>query len=211
MTGTVPNLGQYESSLERDFMELIRFDKNILTYSPQPLTIRYLDHDGRRSRYTPDGLIEYRRDIEPARDMRHVLCEVKYRADFRANWRPLLTKFRVAKRYASERGWDFRVFTENEIRTPYLANVRFLAGYLAAPGSVNDKMRMLDKLADLRESDPEALITSLFPDVWKRAEALPSLWNLIANFEIGCDLSEPITMRSRIWTKGGLTCRHVGD
>lgn len=78
MTGLVPDIGRYESSLERDFMELVRFDRNIRTYSPQPLTIRYVDSLGRFRKYTPDGLIEYRRDCFPAKEMKHVLCEVKY-------------------------------------------------------------------------------------------------------------------------------------
>ncbi|XZG70525.1 TnsA endonuclease N-terminal domain-containing protein [Chitinibacteraceae bacterium HSL-7] len=203
LTGNIPTLGQYESSLERDFMELVRFDKNIQTYTPQPLTIRYLNGDGRCSRYTPDGLIEYRRDIAPAREMRHILCEVKYRADFKENWRSLVAKFRVAKRYAQEHGWEFRIFTEREIRTPYLTNVRFLTGYLHTPSDPVVALRMLDKVADLRETDPETLMTSLFPNVWERAAALPGLWHLVSNYEIGCDLSESITMRTRIWTKEG--------
>jgi len=199
MTGIVPGLGQFESSLERDFMELIRFDKNIQSYTPQPATIYYPDVNGKTRKYTPDGFIEYRRDISPASEMPHVLCEIKYRNDFRANWREFLPKFRAAKRYASERGWTFQVLTEYEIRGPYLKNVRFLSGYHTAPSS-DIVLAISDKLVELRESDPEALMTSLFRDPWNRAAALPALWYLIGQHQIGCDLSQHLTMRSRMWT-----------
>jgi len=199
MTGVVPDLGQFESSLERDFMELIRFDKNIELYTPQPLVISYIDKDNKKRSYTPDGLVEYRTDILPAKEMKPVLCEIKYRADFRADWKNLIPRFRAAKVFANERGWDFQVFTEVEIRTPYLKNVRFLSGYLSVSYEIDLQETILEKLSDLRESDPQTIMFILFRDKWMRASALPTLWYLIAMKRIGCELSEPLTMNSRIW------------
>ncbi|WP_417644009.1 TnsA endonuclease N-terminal domain-containing protein [Acinetobacter baumannii] len=199
MTGVVPDLGQFESSLERDFMELIRFDKNIELYTPQPLVISYIDKDNKKRSYTPDGLVEYRTDILPAKEMKPVLCEIKYRADFRADWKNLMPRFRAAKVFANERGWDFQVFTEVEIRTPYLKNVRFLSGYLSVSYEIDLQETILEKLSDLRESDPQTIMFILFRDKWMRASALPTLWYLIAMKRIGCELSEPLTMNSRIW------------
>jgi len=184
-------------------MELIRFDRNVELYTPQPITIRYVDQDGKQRKYTPDGLIEYRKDISPGRDMQPVLCEIKYREDFRADWRNLIRRFRVAKAYAQDMGWQFRVYTEREIRTPYLANARFLTGYISRVPDPDTLFAIIDKLADLRESDPEALMLSLFRDRWTRAAALPVLWYLVAERRIGCDLSEPLNMRSKIWTLEG--------
>ncbi len=198
MTGMIPGVGQYESSLERDFMELVKFDKNIQRYVPQPITIQYLDPKGKTRKYTPDGFIEYRRDILPASEMSHVLCEIKYRKDFRANWREFLPKYRAAKKYASEQGWEFHVLTEYEIRTHYLDNVRFLSGYRDAP-DMDVVLSISEKLVEMRETDPDALMTTLFRNPWNRAAALPALWYLIGQYQIGCDLSQPLTMRSRIW------------
>lgn len=199
MTGVVPDFGQFESSLERDFMELIRFDKNIELYTPQPLVISYIDKDNKKRSYTPDGLVEYRTDILPAKEMKPVLCEIKYRADFRADWKNLMPRFRAAKVFANEQGWDFQVFTEVEIRTPYLKNVRFLSGYLSDSYEIELQETILEKLSDLRESDPQTIMFILFRDKWMRASALPTLWYLIAMKRIGCELSEPLTMNSRIW------------
>lgn len=198
MTGIVPGVGQFESSLERDFMELVRFDKNIDIYTPQPLTIQYTSSDGKPRKYTPDGLIEYRRDIYPAAEMPPVLCEIKYRTDFRVGWKVFLPKFKAAKKYAAERGWLFHVYTEREIRSPYLTNVRFLMRY-DEPPEPDILLAISEKLTEMRESDPESLMASLFRNSWNRAAALPGLWYLIRHHQVGCNLSEPLTMHSRIW------------
>lgn len=203
VVGTMPDGSQYESTLERDFMELVRFDKNILQFTAQPLTIEYLDSSGKLRRYTPDGFIEYRRDTWPAREMANVLCEIKYREDFRDQWRVLLPKFRAAKQYCTERGWEFRVFTEREIRTPYLDNVRFLWPYVRDLRNDGYADLLKLQLEEVRESDPEALLCSVCRDKWRRAEILPDLWWLIATYQIGCDLTQPLTMKSRIWTLEG--------
>jgi hypothetical protein len=203
VVGRMPDGSQFESSLERDFMELVRFDKNIKLYTPQPLVIEYRNSEGKLRRYTPDGFIEYRRDIRPAKEMPHALCEIKYRGDFRDKWRELMPKFRAAKRYCSEREWEFKVFTEREIRTPYLQNVRFLWPYFHGLRSAEIADLMLLQLSELRETDPEVLLCSLFRDRWKRAAALPDLWFLIASHQVGCDLNQPLTMQTRIWTLAG--------
>ncbi|TCS72150.1 TnsA endonuclease-like protein [Sulfuritortus calidifontis] len=200
VVGVMPDGARFESTLERDFMELVRFDKNIKLYTPQPLVIEYRDAAGKLRRYTPDGFIEYRRDIRPAKEMPHVLCEIKYRKDFRAQWRNLLPKFRAAKRYCAERGWEFKVFTEREIRTPYLQNVRFLWPYCSEIRDDAVVDLLLLHLAELRETDPEALLCSLFRDRWKRADALPDLWHLVATSQVGCDLTQPLTMKTHIWS-----------
>ena len=118
VTGSVPSFGRYESSLERDLMEILRFDPHVERFTPQPLTIEYLDRDGRTRNYTPDGLIHFKADS--GSHQVPVLFEVKHREDFRKDWKILLPKFRAAKAYCLVQGWRFEVFTEREIRTPYL-------------------------------------------------------------------------------------------
>lgn len=58
----MPDGNRYESTLERDFMLLMQFDPAVDIYTPQPLTLTYLDQAGGMRRYTPDGLIEWRKD-----------------------------------------------------------------------------------------------------------------------------------------------------
>jgi len=199
ITGRVPSLGKYESTLERDLMEILRFDPDIERFTPQPLTIEYYDQNGKLRSYTPDGLIHFK--STPSLYITPVLYEVKYRADFRKDWKTLLPKFRAAKTYCLNHGWRFQVFTEREIRTPYLNNVKFLWPYLEQTPSSEKKIQMLQILSDLDEADPDLLLCALCNDPMNRARLIPALWHLIGIGAIGCDLNIPLTMRSRIWAK----------
>lgn len=199
VTGVVPQLGKYESTLERDLMEILRFDTRVHTFTPQPLTIEYLDAENNVRRYTPDGLIQF----QSAQDFHilPVLYEVKHRADFRKDWKSLLPKFRAAKAYCRSRLWRFEVFTEREIRTPYLTNVKFLWPYRERVPSHQMKTLVLQTLLDLDESDPNVLLCALCNDKTNRGHMIPVIWHLVATGAIGCDLNTPLTMHSLIWVE----------
>lgn len=199
VTGVVPSFGEYESSLERDLMEILRFDPNVERFVPQPLTVEYFDHNGNLRSYTPDGLIHFKSDGALAAIP--VLFEVKYRADFRKDWKILMPKFRAAKAHCLRQGWRFEVFTEQEIRTPYLGNVRFLWAYREQVLSPDVLHLILKTLWDLDEADPDLLLYALCHDATNRARMIPALWHLVATGAIGCDLNVPLTMRSRIWAE----------
>jgi hypothetical protein len=201
VTGTMPGGQRYESSLERDLMYLLRFDINILEFIPQPLAIHYKDIDGKQHKYTPDILIHHRKDVFPAKTMPTILAEVKYRNDLRENFKEFRPKFKAAIHYAKEQGWRFQLLTEREIRTPYLKNAKFLLPYkhIDPNQDAQNVHLVLDKLTELRETDVDTLLVSIYRDKWNQAEILPFVWYLLANRRIGNDLSIPITMRSRIW------------
>lgn len=194
--GVVPGMGRYESTLERDMMELIRFDRRVRQFTPQPLTISYRDESGVSRTYTPDGLIQFEllNPHEPT-----ILYEVKFRADFRKAWRTYMPKFRAAQAYCRQRGWVFRVYTEVEIRSAYLSNVRFLWPYVARKVDLAMKHHVLNVLWDLGEADPDFLLHALCSDPTGRARLIPVLWHMLASGEIGCDLDSKLTMSTRIW------------
>lgn len=196
VTGVVPSLGRYESSLERDLMEILRFDPRVESFVAQPITIEYVDDVGRKRSYTPDGLIHFKTSSYRPQS---VLFEVKFREDFRKNWKALVPKFRAAKNYCLGRGWRFEVFTEREIRTPFLSNVKFLWPYLGREPSVEIRALILKTLWDLDEADPDLLLCALCHDLANRARMIPAIWHLVASGAIGCDLDLPLTMRSPIW------------
>jgi TnsA endonuclease N terminal len=104
----------FESALERDFLQVLEFDSNVWYYCEQPITIEY-ELMGIVREYTPDVLIYYREDIEPANKFKPMLCEVKYRKDLKENWKELKPKFMAALRYADAQGWKFKIITEKEI------------------------------------------------------------------------------------------------
>lgn len=200
VSGVVPSIGSYESTLERDFMELTRFEDAYKELVPQPITIGYINSQGKPSQYTPDGLITFRNELEIA----PILYEIKYREDFRGSWRTLLPKFRAAKQYAFNRGWVFKVYTEREIRTQQLMNIKFLWPFKHRQFEEPMLNYILKIMSDLQEADPALLASALFSSQKQQAQAIPAIWYLIATSRIGCNLDKPLTMHSRIWTKEDL-------
>jgi TnsA endonuclease N terminal/TnsA endonuclease C terminal len=196
-SGVNANQVAFESTLERDFMLLVEFDQDVLSYEEQPVRIDYLSADGQARHYTPDILVTYRQTSTTPKHP--LLVEIKYRRDLFACWRELKPKFRAARRYAKERGWTFKIVTEVEIRTPYLKNVKFLRQFQRRPVNPADANLLLQKASDLRSTDPESLLSAICPEVHNRAQFLPTLWQLIARRAIGADLNRPLTMQSPIW------------
>lgn len=208
LTGQVSSVknavaNEHESSLERDLLVILEFDLNVNRYQVQPLRLRYHDAQRVERSYTPDVLIEYRRDIIPARWLKTLLCEVKFRADLKADWALLRPKFRASVAYARERGWRFKILTEREIRTPYLANAKFLRGYRR--GQLNEEesavaSQMKETLFEMRATTPEGLIGAMRECEDNRAQIIPILWRLVATGRVGMDLGLPLTMQSPLWS-----------
>jgi len=192
---------QFESALERDLLDLLAFDLNVDHCETQPVTLYYEGSDGQRHPYTPDVLAFYRRDVLPARDMPHLLVEVKYRDEYRGRFHELKQRFRAARRYARERGWQFRVLTEREIRTPYLENARFLRPYRDADSDPGREDRILAYLETCPKSTPRRAVDALGEDDLERARLLAVLWRLVADFRVGADLLQPIGMQIQIWSQ----------
>lgn len=199
ITGRVPTGQKYESSLERDLMILLMFDDNVSIYTPQPITISYQENEANTWRkYTPDGLIEWHN--HDCLQRKPILLEVKYREAFKnGNWKGLLKKFRAAKSYAQIQGWDFKIYTEDDIRTPLLENIKFLNRYTDIADPHCFQLVIMDQLEKIKNSTPTALLESIFQDKWNQAKALPIIWSLIARRVICCDLSTTLTMNSNIW------------
>lgn len=108
----------FESSLERDYLLLLEFDHLVDEYVEQPVEI-FFENNGSQRHYTPDVLVYYRNDIEVANQFTPLLVEIKYRKDLWEDWKNLKPKFSAAVKYASSKGWRFKILTEKEIRTPY--------------------------------------------------------------------------------------------
>lgn len=202
ITGTMPDGNRYESALERDFMLLLKFDPAVDIYTPQPLTLSYRDTVSRWHKYTPDGLVEWRADLN-VYDPRPLLVEIKYREAFEGDWRAWKARARAVQKFAEERGWLFQIFTEREIRTPFLDNVRFLLPYQRRAISPQLETWILDRLTELKETTPQVLVCSLYQDRWNQAGLIPIVWRLISERSIGCDLTVPLTMQSALWSLRG--------
>jgi hypothetical protein len=188
----------YEGNLEFYCFKLILFNLNVLKCEEQPVKIDFTDMEGKKHSYTPDLLVTYRKDISPARLWKPLLAEVKPRRWIFKNWRMLHPKFRAARLYAKERGLEFAILTEHEIVKPYLGNALFLNNYRRFPINEADTNLLLDKLKAMGEADAETLLRAISEDRNRKGELLPSLWQLVANFQIKTNLEERLTMCSHL-------------
>lgn len=191
---------QYESSLERDLLQLLEFDDCVESYCEQPLTIEYM-YEGTVRRYTPDVLVYYRNDLAVSAAVKPMLGEVKYRVDLKQYWADLKPKFRAASRYAAGRGWQFRLITEREIRTEYLTNVQFLRQYTGPEVRAmhTDQCLLMSLMQDIRQTTGEELLLMATADRTKRAELLYTLWHLVAVRQIHCDLTVELSLQTELW------------
>ncbi|MBH1528782.1 TnsA endonuclease N-terminal domain-containing protein [Stenotrophomonas sepilia] len=202
LTGLIPSskLGEgasarFESSLERDFFALLEFSNDVAGWDPQPVQIKV--PSGRP--YVPDVLVHW---LGPDRSLaggQRILYEVKYREELRRKWNELLPRYRAATRYARERGWKFRVVTEDRIRTDALFNAKFLLPYLNDPPNSQDALQLLHAIEVLRETTPSLLLESCSGDPWVRGRLVATLWRLVADRTIAADLTCKLTMNSVIW------------
>lgn len=196
-------LHQYESSLERDLIISLEFDRNVESYEEQPIRINYLV-DGQPRSYTPDFFVRYRDDIEPANKFKPTIIEVKYRSEIKEKWAELKPKFMAALRYADKRGYCFKIMTEAEIRNEFLENARFLIGYVRANVSYDHVMLLRKKLADLGETTPHELLLSAAVSEEKRLILMHTMWYMVANRIIICDLNRKLKMDSPIWGESSM-------
>ena len=116
----------HESFLEHDFIFLFHYDREVAHVEEQPVRISYEASDAagkRRERhYVPDFLVKYHGWTQRP----PVLVEVKYRAHLQKKRDELLPKIRAGQRYARQRGWRYRIYTESHIRGPLLTAIKFL-------------------------------------------------------------------------------------
>ena len=192
----------FESSLERDLFILLEFNSEVSTYEEQPLIIEYADAAQKRRTYTPDVLIVYRNETVSPFGATHILGEVKYRADLFAKWKELKPKFKAARAFCQKRAWRFQIFTEVEIRTPYLINARFLLPYKQYELEDKPTERLLQKLNSLKISNASQLLDLCTENETERLQTIPHIWHLTATGLIQADLNLPLNMNSPLWLRG---------
>ncbi|HET9504236.1 MAG TPA: TnsA endonuclease N-terminal domain-containing protein [Hymenobacter sp.] len=190
----------FESSLERDLISLLEFDRNVQSFEEQPVRIEFVGKTGRLHTYTPDILVHYRSDKPPGVWLKPRLIEVKYRATLWAEWATLRPKFQAAVQFAAKRGWDFKILTEKEIRTQYLENVRFLNRYRWVNVELGYIHRLQQLLELLPDTTPSEIIQLAARDAYKQAEYLFVLWHMVALGVVGIELTHKLTMQTPIWS-----------
>lgn len=191
--------GAFESTLEKDLYNQLNFAVRVERFEVQAVKVTPFGPDCEFNSYTPDTLIFYRNDLTPYKFWPPRLIEVKYRSDLKDNWDELKPKFKAAHKYAKNEGWDFKILTEVEIRTPFWENVKFLSlnKNINIPYEIFE--RFLTAIETLEKTTPYGLLEHLKVNLEDRGSALAHMWHMIANLHIATDLSLPLTMASPIW------------
>ena len=127
-----------------------------------------------------------------------LLVEVKYRDEYKKHFLEFKERIRAARRYAKSCGWQFKIFTEREIRTTRFANMPFLAGFRDRAPDATYVASITGHLAQSGAATPTALLTHMTADPWQQVEIIPTLWWMVAHMQLQMDLSTPLSMQSSI-------------
>ncbi|MCF3630543.1 TnsA endonuclease N-terminal domain-containing protein [Thalassospiraceae bacterium LMO-SO8] len=183
----------FESSLERDFISLMRFDANVTDIEEQPVRISFQDTAGKHRHYTPDFLVHRRSGAS-------MLAEIKPAKFVTAD---LDDKFNAARNFARRRGWTFEVWTEREIRIPRLENAKFLLPYQQAEPPTWARDRLLIALGETGRTTVTRLLEATCRQEDDRAEALFALWHLVATGTVAAGMDDPLTPATNIHLNEG--------
>jgi len=203
--GVIPSrkngsMAQYESIPERDMAYFLEFSSAVKRFTPQPLTLDYINLEGKPAKYTPDFLAFYRTEFEEYKNERPTLFEVKTREFLKKDWRSLKNKYVQTMKFCDTKGWRFKIITEVELNTPYVRNAKFLTPYLRKTPNIGLIENVMDALHELEDSaTPQDIINIAANDFYRKAALIPALWYLVAARTIKCDLEKDIAMDSQLW------------
>lgn len=196
----------FESALERDFALILESHPDVSHYQEQPVTIDYY-YNGKNRIYTPDFLVYFNEGPK----LKPWLCEIKYRSELREKFSQLKPRFQAAKALAKKEKWEFKIFTEEYIRTAYLYNINFLSRYNYNELDGACYNLVIRTLSELGHSSPkEFMLTVQDAHFNLRGRCLYALWYGIKKGEISCDIvTEKLDMKSEIWLSEKLSFKPI--
>ena len=197
----------FESTLERDLLTLLEFNDSVDDVIEQPLTIEYINHNGRNVTYTPDFLVDFKEaDVSLLkRPRKPLLIEVKPREKLQKHFAELKPKFKVAMQYANANDMIFKIYDESRIRTPYLKNILFLKRYKRLTYKEEDESNILAYINSSGSLTVEAVIEYLFVSKEQKSMGLGHIWNLLANKILLCDFSKILNKQTIVWVNNNLS------
>lgn len=190
----------FESLLEKDYLLTLDFDDAVAKFEVQPVRIPV---PGVPKGYVPDVFVEYRPDPQTGEIRKPSLVEVKSAEDLVRNAEKYAPKFAAARQYAEERGWKFRTVDQNEIRSPRLANLKFLREYRNFSPSSEDIQTVQQHMANADgEGSSQRLIDALAPTDDGKLYWLPVIWSMVLTGHLLADLDKPFTNDVPLWLPG---------
>lgn len=199
----------FESTLERDLLTLLEFNDTVLDVIEQPVTIEYVNNNGRTVTYTPDFLVHFRSPVTNNLSgpyAKPMLIEVKPSEILGKKFHDLRAKFKVGMKYAMENGFVFKIYDEKRIRGQHLKNIQFIARHKHLQYDPNEEERILSHLRVVGHTTVDHLLAYLYVTETQRGIALGQIWNLMANKKVACDMGLPLGQQSVVWLNTDASC-----
>lgn len=181
------DIDAFESLLEKDYFLLLDFDDTVHSFEPQPVRVPV---PGVPRGYVPDVLVRYHPDPASGVEPKKSLVDVKHTDDLAKNAGKYALKFECARRFAEEQGWEFRVVDQNQIRTPRLANLKFLRAYRNVAPPAEDIDRVL-ACVDASLQSHHQVLDRLAQTEEDRLHWLPVIWSMLLTRHLATNWDEP--------------------
>lgn len=191
----------YESTLERDFVIRHEFNLDVAQVIPQPVAIPFRTPRGRTYSYTPDFLVLWSLGSNFSISSNYpkpMLVEIKPSEEWKKNWREWSVKWKAARRYAREQGWEFRIYDESRIRDQVLKNIMFLSRYQRLEFLNEDNLHIIESVKERGVVEFHSLLARHYMGIY-RATGISHIWHLVATHKLKCDLSIPLSDYSELW------------
>ena len=194
-SGTLKNIGKFpslknratvwfESHLERDFIYLIEFDKNVIKYQEQPFKIKYY-LDGKRHFYTPDFFVERREKKQ--------VIEIK--PQFKTEDEEFIDFSNQMKSFFAREDYEFLVITDLTIRLqPRLSNIKLLWRYSRLP--ITTKQQIL--IHELFGNSSSISFSEISSSLGQTNQPKELVYALIFHGYLMTDLEQQLTEKSII-------------
>ena len=175
----------WESQLERDYIYLLEFDADVVSYDEQPLRIEYY-LNGKKHRYTPDFLVR--------KGNKRIIVEVKQEEEALKEKNQSL--FRIISDICALNGYEFNVVTDTMIRVqPRLNNIKLLTRYQR---TLIDDPQYQIVCYELFAKNHEPSLNAVMQFFASRNIGKQIIYSLLYWGVLAVDLMQPIAAESRI-------------
>ncbi len=188
-TGFFPSLRNkrsiaYEYLLEKDYMYLLEFDRTVISYTEQPITLEY-NYFKRKRTYTPD--------LKVVRQEKTQIIEVKpyHKLIELLNDEDKVVKFNVAANYCFQNQFEYKFVTDREIKKgSFLNNIKFLYRYSNVEVPAAEVLRIKNELFN-NSLDINTLLSRIANSNNEKFKVY--IFSLIFNQILKTNLDEPLS------------------
>ena len=191
-------LVRHESLGEKRIFLALELDPSVLNYCEQPVTIPYLDEDGKKREFTPDVLVNY----DPNVSKRYsVIAEIKYASEVQdpKKWKVLKPRLQAGLNYAKANGLAFALWTDWDLDPCHHHNAMALRTFFKGSVEPNLEAKVLQCLEKAGRTTVGALHESLVAGGEEPRKLSCALWTLVAAAKVHADLDTTPSPHTCIW------------